>query len=137
LARDEFLAERIDELTVLRDAVIEVRPRREPRHADVADDLALRHPHAGTDALAQAREVVVHRLVALTMFEGHGDAVAARPPCGPHTPVGHRTHRCARRRAVIDGEMRTHAAENRMGSRPGEARRDPGELERRLEEALA
>src|SRR5207245_6543703 len=61
LARDELLAERIDEAPVLRDAIVEVGARREPGGADVADHLALRDAPAGADARAEARAGVVHR----------------------------------------------------------------------------
>src|SRR2546427_331919 len=54
LARDELLAERIDEAPVLRDAIVEVGARREPGGAHVADHLALHDAPAGADAGAQA-----------------------------------------------------------------------------------
>src|SRR3989475_7064168 len=137
LARDELLAERIDEAPVLRDAIVEVGARREPGGADVADHLALRDAPAGADARAEAREVVVHRLVARAVPERHRDAVAAGPARGADAAVRDRAHRRARRRAVVDGEVRAHAAEDRMRARPGEAGGDAGELERRFQEALA
>src|SRR5262245_9148782 len=49
LAGDEPLAERIHVRAVLHDAVVEVRPSREPGGADVADDLLLPHPRAGPE----------------------------------------------------------------------------------------
>src|SRR5882724_10287467 len=63
LARDELLAERVDEVAVLRDAIVEVGARGEPGGADVADDLPLRDATAGADTRSKPREVVVHRLV--------------------------------------------------------------------------
>src|SRR5207245_5708850 len=50
LARDELLAERIDEVAVLRDAIVQMWPRRQPGGPDVADHLPLRDATAGTDA---------------------------------------------------------------------------------------
>ena len=137
LARDELLAERVDEVAVLRDAIVEMRAGGQPRRAHVADHLPLRHAPAGTDAGAEPREVVVHRLVARAMLERHRDAVAARPARGADAAVGDGADRRAHRCAVIDGEVGPHAAEDRMRTRPGEARGDPRELERRLQEALA
>ena len=81
--------------------------------------------------------MVVHRLVARAMPERHRDAVAARPAGGPDAAVRDRANGRARGRAVVDREVRTHAAEDRMRPRPREPRGDARELERRLQEALA
>src|SRR5437660_12606587 len=83
LARDELLAERVDEVAVLRDAIVEMRAGGQPRRAHVADQLPLRHAPAGTDTGAEPREVVVHRLVAGAGLERQRDADAPRPA---HTP---------------------------------------------------
>ena len=64
------------------------------------------------------------------------DAVAAVPSGVHHDAVGDGAHRSADRRPVVDREMRTHPAEDRMRPGVGEARGDARELERRLEEAL-
>src|SRR5438128_11930388 len=53
-----------------------------------------------------------------------------------HGPVGDRPDRRARRRGVVNGEVGQRAAQNRVGARVREPRRDARELEGRLEEAL-
>src|SRR2546421_3996675 len=121
LARDELLAERVDEVAVLRDAIVEMRAGGQPGRAHVADHLPLRHAPARTDAGAEPREVVVHRLVARAVLERHPDAVAARPARGADAAVGDGADRRAHGGAVIDGEVGPHAAQDRGRARPGAA----------------
>src|SRR5262245_4450424 len=136
LSWNELLAERVDEGAVVRDAVVEMRTCGQPGGADVADDLLLVHARADPHVGGDAREVVVLRLVTGAMANVHLDAVTAVPARMHDDPVGDGAHGRADRRAVIDREVRAHAAENRVRPRIGEARRDARELERRLEEAL-
>src|SRR2546430_2264936 len=129
-------AERVHEGAVVRDAIVEMWARRQPRGTHVADDLLLPNARAGSDVGRDPREMVVLRLVARPMADVHLDPVAAVPPGVHDDAVGDRADRSADRRPVVDREMGAHAAEDRMWSRVGEARRDARELERRLEEAL-
>src|SRR5260370_30095439 len=110
LARDELLAERVDEAAVLRDAIVEMRAGGQPRRAHVADHLPLRHASAGTDAGAEPREVVVHRLVARAVLERHREAVAARPARGADAAVVDGADRRADGSAGVDGELGPPAA---------------------------
>src|SRR5262249_26550196 len=128
--------ERIHERAVARDTVIEVRSGGEAGGADVADHLALAHASAGGQTRSQPRKVVVHGLVARAVAEAYRDAVATRPTGRDHSPVGHGTNGGADGRRIVDGEVGTHAAQDRMWPRVGESGRDPCELERGLEEAL-
>src|SRR5438132_1302044 len=136
LTGNELLAERVHEGAVVRDAIVEMWARRQPRGTHVADDLLLPNARAGSDVGRDPREMVVLRLVARPMADVHLDPVAAVPPGVHDDAVGDRADRSADRRPVVDREMGAHAAEDRMWSRVGEARRDARELERRLEEAL-
>src|SRR5713226_9302377 len=117
LARDELLAHRVHELAVLRDAVVEVRPGGEPRHADVADDVPLAHARAAANAGGELREVVVHGRVARAVADRDRDAIAAVPAGRGDDAVGHGAHGGARRRRVVDREVRAHAAEDRVRAR--------------------
>ena len=111
-------------------------PRGESGGADVADDLLLSHAGTGLESGGDPREMVVLGLVARSMPEVDLDAVAAVPSGVHDDAVGDGPHRSADRRPVVDREMRTHPAEDRMRPGVGEARCDARELERRLEEAL-
>src|SRR2546421_210694 len=88
LARDELLAERVDEVAVLRDAIVEMRAGGQPGRAHVADHLPLRHAPARAGARAEPREGVVHRLVTRAMLERHRDAAAAPPARGADATLG-------------------------------------------------
>ena len=92
------LDERVDELAVLPQAVIEVRPGGGAGRADAPDQLSLIDVHAGMDPLAECREVQVvafeparvtdsHHVAAAAASRGRDDG-PARPPPRPAPPAG-------------------------------------------------
>ena len=67
---------RVDEVAVDDDFVVQMRAGREAGLAKVADDLALRDAHAGGDAAAEARHVIVGRDIAVCVLDLDTAAIA-------------------------------------------------------------
>src|SRR6185369_15567525 len=105
LAGDELLAERVHVRAVVHDPVVEVWAGCQPGRADVADDLFLVHPRAGSDVRRDPRQVVVLRFVARAMANVHLDAVATVPARLHDHAIGDGANRRADGRGVVDREV--------------------------------
>ena len=114
-----------------------MRACRGSRRADVADQLALRHVCAHSDALGVAAQVEVSGLQISGVFDLQRVATAAAPALEGHDTVGHGVYGRPFRGGVIDARVGAVDLVDRVFAGVGEARADPRVLERGLEQLLA
>src|SRR5690606_6501585 len=103
---------------------MQMRPGGASRGADVADDLPLLDPGAGSDPFGVAAQMQVGGLIDRVVTDPDGLA-----PRAPSAREGHRalpdgSDRRTGRRGVVHAEMRTVGLENGMKALSREARRD-------------
>jgi len=103
VARQEGLFQGIDERAVLDHAVIQMRSRRKPGGAHVADYVALRDPGSPADSLPEPGEVAIDGLVIGSVAQDDRIAVPAFPTCELDHSIRYGPDRCAGGSGVING----------------------------------
>ncbi|OPY07631.1 MAG: hypothetical protein A4E67_01176 [Syntrophaceae bacterium PtaB.Bin038] len=116
---------------------MQVRPRGESRGAHVPDELPLGHACPFPDPFCKARQVAVEGLVAVGVADDDELAVPALPAGRKDLAARHGRDGRPLRRHVVRAVVGPADLEDRVESRLREARADPAETQRRLEEGLA
>src|SRR5258708_1297724 len=137
MGRDRFQLERIEPRPVVRNAVIEMRPRGQTGHPDVGDDLPLPHARSGANPAAESGEVEVRGFDPGRVADLHVVSLAAVAGGLEDDTVGRDHDGRADRRAIVDAMMRAEVVKDRVKAAVGERRGDAGEGERGAEELLA
>src|SRR5947199_6469073 len=96
--------------------VMEMRPRREAAHPDIADDFTLAYRLAFVHPAGKRAEVAVSGRVLLMMLDLDVVAIAGNPAGAGHDAVARGIHRGPDRSAEIDAAMHPAIAEDRVMS---------------------
>src|SRR6478609_4817836 len=112
---------------------VEVRPRAEPRRADVRHGLADLDARSRADPLGEPAQVSIARNVAIAMPQFEHVAVSSGPARPDNCCIADRAHRSAGRRGVVRSLVRLPPAEDRVVP-VAEGARAAAELQRRAQE---
>src|SRR3990172_1869200 len=133
-AAGEIFGQRIQELAVPAEAEIQVGSGREPRRADLADDVPLPDLRPPPDPLRDAGEVPVGSRVPVRVPDDHEVPVRTLVPGEDHGAVPHGGNRGARRRRVVHTEVGPRDLQDRVDPSFRETGGDPPVAQRRLQE---